>query len=65
MESAGFLHYFLSVAIPFYPVWRILQRAGLNKLSAFLLFIPGLGFLVILIYLAFADWSVLNKNTQR
>ncbi len=65
MESGGFLNYFFSVVIPFYPVWRILQRAGLNKLLTFLLLIPGLGFLVILIYLAFVDWSVLNNNTQR
>jgi hypothetical protein len=45
----------LSVLLAF-PFYRILAKAGLNPAIAFVLFIPVLGYLIILGVLAFMEW---------
>lgn len=62
MEFEALIFYFLSVAVPFYPIWKIIERAGLNRLMALLLLIPSLGFFIILIYLAFYQWPLSKQN---
>ena len=38
------------------PLFRIMNRAGLNPILALLILIPGLGYLAVIGILAFAEW---------
>ena len=46
-----------------YPLWRIYERTGLNPLLALLIFLPGIGWLLTLLPLAFMDWP--NQPPRR
>ena len=39
-----------------YPFYRILAKAGLNPAIALVLFIPVIGYLILLGVLAFMEW---------
>ena len=47
---------FLMSLVLIIPVWRIYRRAGFNPAWSLLLFIPGLGFLICLLFLALRPW---------
>ena len=47
---------FIFALLVIYPVWRIYERTGLNPLFALLVFVPGIGWLLALLPLAFMDW---------
>lgn len=38
------------------PLYRVMAKAGLNPALAFLIAIPGFGYLIVIGILAFADW---------
>ncbi|MDB5692899.1 MAG: hypothetical protein JWO81_1962 [Alphaproteobacteria bacterium] len=38
------------------PLYRIMQKAGLNPLLSLIIIVPGLGYLVAIGILAFAEW---------
>lgn len=38
------------------PLWRVFRRAGLHPALSLLVFIPVLGFLIVLGVLAFSRW---------
>lgn len=62
-DSMGFGHWLwmlLITAVVVIPVWRICQRAGYPGLLGVLILIPVLN-LVLLYFLAFADWPA-EKN---
>ncbi len=65
MKFSDLISYIISVAITFYPTWRILKRTGFNPTIALLILIPVLGPLVIVLILAFRDWPVLKNRTER
>jgi hypothetical protein len=51
------LAYFFAGAILFLiPAWRIFRRAGLDPWISLTVLIPGIGPLIALAVLAFADW---------
>ncbi|MEQ9191327.1 MAG: hypothetical protein RLQ25_12645 [Alphaproteobacteria bacterium] len=54
---------FLGLLILFYPVWRILQRAGFSPWLTLLLLLPGLGLLILMLLLAFADWPAKRRDS--
>ena len=49
----------------FYPAWRILGRAGFSSWLALLVFLPGLGFLILAVMLAFVRWPVAGDGGGR
>jgi uncharacterized membrane protein YhaH (DUF805 family) len=44
-------------------LWRIFTKAGLAGALSLLILIPGIGSLVVLCVLAFADWKVVPVQT--
>ena len=46
------------------PLWRILSRAGLRPAWSLLVFIPGVGFLIVAAFLAFARWPGTEGHAQ-
>jgi hypothetical protein len=65
MESIGLpelvLLFVPIVAIILVPYWRILSRTGLPAALSLLILIPGIN-LILLYYLAFAEWPVLSRK---
>jgi hypothetical protein len=53
-----FLQIVLLAILMFYPAWRIFERTGFPPALALLVLIPGVGILVALGILAFAEWPV-------
>lgn len=51
---APFVKYYLSVLLIFWPTLRIIERLGRNVFGALILFVPLLGFALMLCWLAFA-----------
>jgi hypothetical protein len=47
------------------PVWRIFRRAGLHPALSLLLFIPGLGVLIVSVVLAFSRWPAVEGPADR
>ncbi len=45
------------VAFVIFLFWRIFSKAGMSGALSFLILIPGVGGLVVLCILAFADWK--------
>ena len=45
--------YYISVVLVFWPALRIIERLGRHVYGALLLFVPLLGFVVMLVWLAF------------
>lgn len=50
--------------VTFYPVLRILGRAGLSKKLSLLLLIPYLGFYLILFILAYSTWPLIEERRK-
>lgn len=48
--------FLIGVAINLVPCWFICKKAGFSPWLSFLVLFPGLGLLVLLYVLAFADW---------
>jgi uncharacterized membrane protein YhaH (DUF805 family) len=60
---AGMMGFFLLFGLAIYALmiflyWRTLTKAGLAGPLSLLVLIPGIGWLVVLCILAFADWKV-------
>lgn len=47
------------------PVWKILQKAGLNPAISLFIFLPGVGPLIVTLILAFADWPATKPNLEK
>lgn len=45
--------------------WRICSRAGYSGAMSLLMFIPGVGSLILLCILAFGEWPTLRELNQR
>jgi hypothetical protein len=56
------VQYMIGLALTVYPTWKIIKRTGLNQYWAALLFIPGLGGLIVLVMLAFSDWPINSEG---
>jgi uncharacterized membrane protein YhaH (DUF805 family) len=41
-----------------YVYWRIFTKAGLSGALSLLILVPGIGWLIVLLMLAFMDWRV-------
>ena len=46
------------LAFVIFLLWRIFTKAGLNGAMSLLIFVPGIGGLLVLCLLAFMDWMV-------
>ncbi|WP_255448608.1 hypothetical protein [Telmatospirillum sp. J64-1] len=45
-----------------FPLWRIFRRAGLQPIFSLLVFIPGIGFIAVLLMLALSRWPALESG---
>lgn len=66
---AGMMGIFLLIGVVFliffiFCFWRIFAKAGLAGPLAFLVLIPGIGYIVVLCILAFASWNVVPAPPQ-
>jgi hypothetical protein len=60
-EQSGALGgYFFMALLLVVPAWRIFRRAGFHPALSLLLFIPGLGLLIIALLLAFRRWPAVT-----
>ncbi len=48
-----------------WPLWRITRRTGLDPRWALLVFVPGIGPLLVLMVLGHKSWPTLPKRTVR
>jgi len=60
---AGLMGVFLVIGLIFviffiFLFWRILKKAGLEGALSLLILIPGIGYIIVLCILAFAEWKV-------
>ncbi len=60
-----FVFLFVAVILAFviFLFWRIFTKAGMSGALAFLLLVPGVGGLIVLCILAFAQWKVVPVAT--
>lgn len=68
MDSGSFIAFLfmvllaiIGVIIFILPYWKIFQKAGFSPLLSLLLFVPLLN-LIMIYYLAFADWPSLRNR---
>jgi hypothetical protein len=59
----GVLFFFAVLAFLIYCLWRIFTKAGLAGALSLLILVPGIGSLIVLLVLAFADWKVVPVTT--
>jgi len=68
-ENMGFLPILVLLAIPIFvvltvlPLWMICKKAGFSPAISLLSLIPILG-IVLMFYLAFAEWPALNPSNR-
>ncbi len=48
----------IALVIPAALCWRVFSKAGFPGALGLLVLIPGLGFFIVLIVLAFAEWPI-------
>jgi hypothetical protein len=53
---------FVTAIIVLYPAWRMFGRAGFPPGVSLVVLVPGVGFLVALGILAFAEWPAHTRN---
>lgn len=59
----GVIAYLLIVGVLFaLPLWRIFARAGYSPKLSLLAFIPHIGILIVLLFLAFARWPITTSD---
>ncbi len=56
---------FITAIIVLYPAWRMFGRAGFPPSVSLVVLIPGIGILVALAILAFADWPAHTRNFEQ
>ena len=63
MLAAGmaFLWFIIVALIMIIPFWKIFQKAGFNGALAILMLVPIVN-LVMIFFLAFADWPALRRT---
>ena len=64
MMGVFFIFYLIGEAIVIIPCWFICKKAGFSPWLSLLCLIPGVGQLVLLYILAFADWRVSPALSQ-
>lgn len=47
-----------------YPTWRIVGRAGFHPALSLLLFVPGIGLLIVLFILGFVAWPATKHRVD-
>ena len=52
------IFFFVLIAFLIYLLWRIFTKAGLSGPLALLVLVPGIGSIIVLCVLAFAEWKV-------
>jgi hypothetical protein len=53
---------FLAGLILIVPIWQIFKRAGLSAPLSLLLFVPGVGIVIVTILLAFMRWPAVETG---
>lgn len=48
-----------------FPVWRIYERAGLNPAYVLFLFVPYVGWFVVLAILGLMDWPSARRRAEQ
>lgn len=57
MAELIILHTLFMFVVVLFPLARIYKRAGVNQIGAFTVFIPGIGFTIAIVILAFSRWK--------
>jgi hypothetical protein len=52
--------YFFTALLLIVPMWRIFRRAGFSPALSLLIFVPGFGFLIATLLLAFRRWPAVT-----
>lgn len=65
IEQSAVIQYYLMVALCLWPCWHALGRMGLPRFGAALLFVPLLGFALVMGFAAFKKWPVLPPRPPR
>lgn len=52
------------IAVPLWPSWRIMKRAGYSGAWALLLFVPLVNLIGMFVF-AFAEWPVLQRRLAK
>lgn len=50
------------VAIYLFPLWKIFGKTGMNPYLALVFLVPGIGPLICVLILAFADWPNVDEH---
>ncbi len=58
------ISFVIAAAIVALPAWRICARAGLSPYLSLVVFVP-MGFLILLVLLAFAEWPAFRKDVRQ
>ena len=53
---------FFGIVVAGIPFWRICRRAGLSKGLVAVLFVPAVGWLILIWVIAFSDWPIERHN---
>ena len=62
-RSVLILEHILWVLLFIVPTWKIFSRAGLRPALSLLMFVPGIGWLIVSLMLSFMKWPAI-KPTQ-
>lgn len=65
LQQSALAQYYLGAALCFWPVLRALGRMGLPQAAAVLLFVPLLGFALVMAFAALRKWPKLPPQPKR
>jgi len=63
LRHHGLLYHLIAAALVIYPCWKIFQRVGLNPALSLFIFVPGPGWWIAGIILAFSRWPAVDTTT--
>ncbi len=62
LHGLTLFHWLIIGAIVVVPFWRIFGRAGLNPAFSLFFFVPGIGWLIVYLLLAFLRWPATEPD---
>jgi len=65
LQQSALAQYYLAAVFCFWPVLRALGRMGLPQAAAALLFVPLLGFALVMAFAALKKWPKLPPQPKR
>jgi predicted PurR-regulated permease PerM len=65
LQQSALLQYYLAAAFCLWPVLRVLSRMGLPRAAGALIFVPLLGFALVMAFAALKKWPRLPSQPKR